>query len=158
MKTVILFSFIILFGKVFCQKAPKDLTLVRDKYKDSLQKAINTFKEGKTPKIKLIEFCIPETSDEFLLFFGLDYQKENSPAFNSLNAKILEEAASGNESVLRKYLAMSQFVDGYFAEAYFDHVEGIAQKQKVLFCKTINSLPKEKTKELSEIKSNANFH
>jgi hypothetical protein len=158
MKSIILFLSVILFGESFGQSKLPEPSNVRKRYKDSLEMVIAVVREGKTPKTKAIEYCIPETSDEYLLFFSFDYQKENSKAFDGLNNHILQLATNGNKSVLKKYLAMSQFVDGYFAESYFDNVNGIIGKQKDLFCKTITKLPQEKTKRLSEYKAQAGCH
>jgi hypothetical protein len=153
-----MFTFIILFGESFCQSTLPEQNNVREKYKDSLEKVIATIKVGKMPKIKAIEYCIPETSDEYLLFFSFDYQKDNSKAFDDLNNHILQSATNGNKPILKKYLAMSQFVDGYFAESYFDNINGIIKKQKDLFCKSINEMPKGKIKRLSEYSVQASCH
>ena len=158
MRTTVVFLFVILFGDCFCQSALSESKPIREKYKDSLQRVINILKEGKTPKVKLIEYCIPETDDESALFYSLDQQKESTNAFHILGRKIRELISGGNEPVLKKYLVMSQFVDGYLAEAYFDHIESIIQKQKELFCKTINTIPQEKTKRLSDYKAKAGCH
>lgn len=158
MRSIILFSFVILFGNGFCQKALPESKPIREKYQNSLQKAINILKEGKTPEVKLIEFCIPETDKESTIFYSLDQQKENTDAFHILGKKIRELVSAGDKPIFKKYLVMSQFVDGYFAEAYFDDIETIIQKQKELFCKTVNTIPQEKTKRLSEYKTKAGCH
>ncbi len=155
MKYTVLFLLVVLFGDCFCQAKPSEAQHVREKYEDSLRRAMKILNEGKIPRVKLIEYCIPETADESALFYSLDQQKENSNSFHILGRKIRELISAGNEPVFKKYLALSQFVDGYFAEGYFDHIESIIEKQKELFCKTIKTLPQEKRKRLSEYKAKA---
>ena len=158
MKYIILFSLVILFGDGFCQKSLPEPQPVRGKYEDSLRRVMKILNEGMIPKVKLIEYCIPETADESALFYSLDQQKENSNSFHILGRKMRELISGGNEPIFKKYLALSQFVDGYFAEAYFDDIGNIIVKQKELFCKTIKALPQEKTRRLSEYKTKAGCH
>jgi hypothetical protein len=47
---------------------------------------------------------------------------------------------------------LSEFVDGYFAEVYFEDIEGLIEKNPELFCKTVKALPTQKTLRLSEAK------
>lgn len=155
---MILFLFIALFGDGLCQKSLSERKPVRERYRDSITKVIEVINRGKDPQVKLIEFCIPETAEESVLFYSVDQLKESSNAFHILGRKIRELISGGNQSILRKYLIVSQFVDGYFAEAYFDHIEGIIEKQKELFCKTIRAIPQEKTRRLSEYKAKADCH
>lgn len=138
-----------------CQSTQQEPRHVREKYGDSLQRAIKILKEGKTPRVKLIVYCMPETEDEGNLFYSLDSQRENSDAFHILDRKIRELTSDGNEPVFKKYLVMSQFVDGYFAEAYFDDIESIIQKQPRLFCKVIKGIPNDKMKRLAKYRIQA---
>jgi len=154
MKYIILFSLVMSFGTGFCQTA-SELKQVRGKYRDSLVKVIEIINKEKEPRVNLIEFSIPENEEESILFYSLDQQKESSSAFHILGRKIRELISGGNHTILRKYLILSQYVDGYFAEAYFDHIESIIEVQRELFCKTVKTIPQEKTKRLSEYKSRA---
>src|SRR5579859_2382573 len=154
MNYIILFSLVMSFGTGFCQTA-SELKQVRRKYRDSLVKVIEIINKEKEPRVNLIEFSIPENEEESILFYSLDQQKESSSAFHILGRKIRELISGGNHTILRKYLILSQYVDGYFAEAYFDHIESIIEVQRELFCKTVKTIPQEKTKRLSEYKSRA---
>jgi hypothetical protein len=153
-KNVIFLFFLFQFGYGFCQKTQSNL--VRNGYADSLRKIMKVIKEGRDLKIKSIEFCFPQTNSESALFYHLDYKKENSKSFGILENRIRELAFGGHLVILKKYLMLSEFVDGYFAEAYFDDVEGLMEKKPELFCKTIKELPKDKIMQLSELRKKAN--
>lgn len=108
-------------------------------------------KNGVQDDVKEIEFSIPVSKEEALIYFSSDYSKELSKSFQDLQQKTLKYSIDGNASILRKYLYLSEFVDGYFAESYFDDVEKIAEAQRDLFCKTLSKADKNKIKRLNEI-------
>jgi hypothetical protein len=82
---------------------------------------------------------MPNTSNEATIFYKQDYDKRTSKAFQTLN-KLIAEKASSNGEILSGYLKLSQFVDGYFAEAYFDRIEAIARNANKLFCEEYDKL------------------
>lgn len=52
---------------------------------------------------------------------------------------------------------MSQFIDGYFAESYFDEMASVAELQAEIFCSEISKLLPEKVRRLKGIQqSNCN--
>lgn len=96
---------------------------------------------------------MPVTSNEAIVFYGYDYDDRTSKAFQTLNALIVEKAHSNSE-ILSQYLKMSQFVDGYFAEDYFDNIEAIARKNNEAFCKLYNNLDPKYVSRLADVFKN----
>src|SRR4051812_25357191 len=89
---------------------------IRPGYMDSLNQVITIVRKHKIPSAELTEYIIPETSKEAILFFDLDYKKESTTEFRQLLQQINEVCINGKESAIMKFITLSQFVDGYFAE------------------------------------------
>ena len=83
---------------------------------------------------------IPGTEDEFLTYYSQTFPgSTTSRTFNRIDSMIVDGAMRNPEVVLPKYMKLSSFVDGEYAEMYFEYVEAVAQKHPRLFCKTYNS-------------------
>jgi hypothetical protein len=125
----------------------------RPHYKDSLQRLIGVAKKEGQLNSKLdnlLEFCVPENEQEASEFYRLDGQKDSSAQFRIISSRIYSSIMNRNGNMLRKYLVLSQFVDGYFAETYFMNIDQISSKRKKLFCVTLESLPVDQVTRLSE--------
>ena len=120
------------------------------KYEKSLRYVLNNLDKVNDEEI---EFSIPTTTEESLIYFSSDYKKELSKEFQSLQNRIVDLCVRGNTGVLKKYFYLSEFVDGYFGEDYFDSINKIMKAQKDLACSTLLSSDVNKTKRLTEIKS-----
>jgi hypothetical protein len=147
-KFAVVFAFSLSSAFSYCQE-------IRSSYPDSLKKIISVIEDGKNPAVGLIEYCLPETNKESSLFYQLDYQPTTAKPFGILEGKVRRLAFGGEVALLKKYLLLSEFIDGYFAEAYFDRLSEFAKENSSLFCKTIETLPKEKTKRLIEVEKKA---
>lgn len=147
MKTTVFFLFglILIVGK---SSGQGNDTAIRKNYRISLERLLES---NAMNDVKKIEFSIPVSKEEALIYFSSDYTKELSKSFQNLQQKIVKLGIDGNADVLTKYLYLSEFVDGYFAEAYFDDVEKIAKGQKDLLCRTLSKADKNKIKRLNEI-------
>lgn len=121
-----------------------------EEYKKTLDEIIIKIKNGGKIEVNDILESMPGSNKEAIIFYSYDYSTSTSKSFQFLNEKINENSLSNNE-VLSKYLAMSQFVDGYFAESYFDVVESIAQKNNVNFCNEYQKLRSDKVSRLADI-------
>jgi hypothetical protein len=124
---------------------------LRPGYSDSIRyvfKNIATIKDS-----QVIEYCIPTTTAESHIYFSLDYEKEFSPGFRTLQQKLIRYSISGNTRLLKKYLYLSEYVDGYFVDDYVAAVEKIARANIISFCNVIADCDPEKIKNLSEIKT-----
>jgi hypothetical protein len=100
-----------------------------------------------------LEYCIPRTSDESLIYFSYDYSNESSPAFQALQQKIVDHSIKGNTNLLTRYCYLSQFVDGYFAEGYFINIDKVAKSNSQFFCGTLAKCNQENIKRLSEARA-----
>jgi|GEM_PF-5461620 len=125
-----------------------DSVKTRSGYTDSLNQVVKTLKENKTPGIELTEYSIPESAEEALLFFQLDHKKESTVEFRKLLEHINNVCLKGRETTIRKFILLSQFVDGYFAEDYFDSAEKICKNNPVVFCKIFHSIDVDKKQRL----------
>src|SRR5882762_5905809 len=127
-----------------------DTDTVRAGYIDSVKIVLKNIQATKDSQV--IEYCIPTTTAESRLYFSLNYEKEFSPGFQELQKKIVRSSISGNTKLLRKYLYLSEFVDGYFAEDYFVAVEKIARSNIVSFCNVLADCDKQKIERLKEVR------
>jgi hypothetical protein len=132
----------------------RDSTDIRPGYVDSLNLVVKTIKDGHDPSAMLIAYCIPETQEESSIFFNLDYDQKLSGPFQKMLHTIERYCLDGNENIMEKFIAMSQYVDGYFAEDYFDSAAKIYKVQKKKFCKIMKSTDSRKKERL--IKSGCN--
>jgi hypothetical protein len=109
--------------------------------------------DDKTFDLKTIKYVIPTTQEEAIIFYSFDDKEETSKSLRSLLKKIESLSINENREIFIKYLYLSEFVDGYFAEDYFDSIEKIALKKRTYFCKILTSVDKRKTKRLNIIKA-----
>lgn len=123
-------------------------TKLRPVYVDSLNQVVKILKEDNVPGVELIDYCIPETQYESLLFFQLDYKQESSSEFRKLLQQVDKLCLKGREPTIKKFIVLSQFVDGYFAEDYFDSAEKICKAKRKVFCKVFNTVDTEKKQKL----------
>ena len=65
--------------------------------------------------------------EEALKFYELDYNQMNCTIvfFRRINNLWVSKCLSNDSLFIIKYLEYSQFVDGYFAEDYFDNIDKI---------------------------------
>ena len=151
MKTVLSFFLILAVTSSWASASNIADSGVRRNYKNSLDSVL--LNVSSITDSKKIEYVIPASEAEAIIYFSSDYKKKFSPYFQKLQKKIVDLCIAGNSQILIKYLYMSEFVDGYFAEDYFDNIEKIAKVRKGSFCNTLTTLDKTKTKRLNEIKA-----
>jgi hypothetical protein len=144
---VLLFSLLLINYKVSANSPDS----VRRGYSDSVKFVLENIKT--VMDSRKIEFCIPTSIAESLIYFSFDYKKEFSPAFEELQGKMVQYSINGNKKILKKYLYMSEFVDGYFAEDYFVALEKIATSKQANFCKVLATCEKQRVVRLSEARS-----
>jgi hypothetical protein len=128
--------------------------LERKEYKVRLEKVITAILNGKTVEVKEIEYIIPSSQNEFSDFYSFDSQ-ETSSTFHKLNELVREYATQRKLNVFTAYVKFAEFVDGEFAEGYFDSLEKVIRKNKKAFCKiqhTLNSKVKARIAENCSIK------
>jgi hypothetical protein len=149
-KPVIVVLFILSIAGFNASAASKADT-VRAGYRDSLTYLLNHI--DKVNNVEKITYIISVTEEEALIYFSSDYSKDLSPKLSRLHKKILSLCLSGNQAVFLKYLYLSQFVDGYFAEDYFIDIEKIAKANRKVFCAVLAKTNAAKVKRLKEVKA-----
>ncbi|MEM9328113.1 MAG: hypothetical protein AAGA85_20770 [Bacteroidota bacterium] len=119
-------------------------------YEDHLNESLTLLEQGSDLTPVAIFNSMPTTTQEAETFYALDYG-DRSKTFRKLNRLIQEKALEGHVEILGRFITMSQFVDGYFAEAYFDDIEAWAMKNSEDFCRLISSLPPEQVRRLPSL-------
>lgn len=140
----------ILLGQlnIAAANVPPDSSKARPGYADSLKIIVGIYKAVKVPSIKQIAFCIPENAKESNIFFQLDYEKQSENEFSKLLDDIERLCMEGEKSVIRKFIVLSNFVDGYFAEDYFDSADKIYKERPDVFCMVFSETNESKTTRL----------
>ncbi len=126
--------------------AQNDTTIIND-YKSRLDLMVKNVDDVNQ---EMILSVIPSSMSESKIFYALDYDDRTSSTFRKLVSKMSEYAMS-DRTILVNYLYVSEYVDGYFAEDYFDDIEKIAIKKQEYFCDTVSLLDKKRTIRLTDI-------
>ncbi|MFW6352166.1 MAG: hypothetical protein ACOC2E_07240 [Bacteroidota bacterium] len=137
---------------IFCSCTGLSQSIGSNGYNENLQKTIKHLISGDKLTIEQIQDAIPKKEDDFFTFYSYTEKDEKSnAAFYRLNSLILKHAMDGENSILKPYLLLSEFVDGEYAESYFEDVEAVIEKNREVFCKLFPQLPKKKVSRLSDL-------
>ncbi|MEP5611546.1 MAG: hypothetical protein ABJP45_04820 [Cyclobacteriaceae bacterium] len=129
-------------------KIPVDRTSAN--YTKALDRVITVLNRNEETSQRMILMAMPQSANQAQEFYELDYDETTSEAFNKLNKIILEYVMDGKGEFILRYLKMSQWVDGYFAEVYFDYLENLADKKSEQFCDEFGSLDESERKRIAE--------
>ncbi|OFX34018.1 MAG: hypothetical protein A2W92_04230 [Bacteroidetes bacterium GWA2_42_15] len=124
------------------------------KYKNTLISSVKKLEMGDSIASALLIKCIPKTDKEYMSFYSLTYPskvKVDKKSYYKLIDLFYKRALNGNESVYKFLLEMSKFVDGEFADSYFEDLDSIVAKDKSLFCKVYSIANPEKVKRLDSV-------
>jgi hypothetical protein len=88
---------------------------------------------------KDIATVIPATDEEFSKWYELTYDDKGTKYFYRLD-DLFYKYALKNDEVLRQYLNLAEFVDGEYAESYFDDISFLVKKRRRQFCSTYKEL------------------
>jgi hypothetical protein len=124
---------------LFAQEFPRG----DPEYIKSLKKVIADITDSKPLNLSQIEKVIPISVGEYFTYY--DYtsaskSEETVKAFYNLDSMIYANAKLNKPKFTEKVIKMSQFVDGEYAEAYFEYLEDIIKLNTKCFCKTYVSL------------------
>ncbi|MEZ4828397.1 MAG: hypothetical protein R3C61_19215 [Bacteroidia bacterium] len=109
-------------------------------YSFILAKVIKEFTVNQKSSDEDIEACIPQTEDEYLFFYSYtDPDSSTQKAFAALNKAIGKGAVELIMNFFPKYLKLSAFVDGEYAESYFEDVDFAIGKNPHVFCELFSS-------------------
>ena len=124
-------------------------------YNSNLISAIKKVEKGDSLSTELIVMTIPKTEKEYLLFYSYtDPDKKetlNKDAYYKLIDLYYKKSSQGNEEVYKYLLELSMFVDGEFAESYFEDLDFIVSTNKILFCKVYSISEKTKVLRIKDV-------
>ena len=119
-------------------------------YTKALEQVVQSINDEKNvDKVDLLR-VMPTSNEEAITFYKLDYDKSTSEAFQKLDKMIVDHVRSGNADFMNRYLRMSPYVDGYFAEAYFDNIDYLSSNNQELFCSFYTPLSQEEKRRLKD--------
>lgn len=124
-------------------------------YKDSLTQAIGKIEKGDSIASNEINLLIPSTEKEYLLLYSLtnpDSGTKIDSYYKLINHFFV--SSKTDESICKKMLELSKFVDGEFAESYFEEIESIAEKNTKIFCNSYEKADSKKISRLTQIYEN----
>lgn len=143
---------LIIVGSCVSQKQPLRDNGVNN-YQDSLMFILHSIENGNQITDQFLIYSIPKNLEQSKYFFSLDYNKNTSSSFQQLYSELPRRCMEGNPDLIRKYLKMSTYVDGYFAESYFDSIEPLMAKKGNIICKIAKQIPKVEIERLRDILS-----
>jgi hypothetical protein len=115
--------------------APRYDTLKRD-YKSLINDAIFKVSKGDTISADEIENIIPISQEEFSIFYSYTSPEEGrnfQNSFDKINALIVYYARNNKNNFLKLYSEVSPFVDGEYAESYYEDIDYIIEENKSAF-------------------------
>ncbi len=121
-------------------------------YMKSLQVAIKNIMDKDTIlNYEIFLKAIPKTESEFSIYFACDYEEDKAirTAWGKLDQMLFKNAIK-DSNVFISYLRLSEFVDGYYAESYFDNIEYLIEIHTTVFCSTYSSLSNECQRKLGD--------
>jgi hypothetical protein len=150
-------KFVILFHSLVSAILFSDFEdTVRQNYKSDLLHVITILKKGDRPKIRLLKCSVPSTKEEAQIFFHLDYDSATSKEYQRLFEIIVAECSNGNKELLKRYIPLSEFVDGYFAEDFFDSIVKIQKSARSKYCQIYKQVAVSRKERLKEISKSCN--
>ena len=124
---------------------------VRDGYRETIIEIINKMNKSEFVGNDELLYAIPRSEEEYLTFYSLTYPDMEKPirdGFYELNNAFKEKANARISDFFIAYLQLSQFVDGEYADGYFEDVEFVIKNNIDYFCEIYPSLPVNKVKRL----------
>lgn len=156
MKTLLI-SFTLLYLGYNQLNIDTDFVLVKEQTKRDYSKILyhlleKFYKEKRLTDDEIIKI-IPTSEEEFGEYYSLSYP-EKGKKWNKIYSEIeviIGKRASINQQVFKAYLGLAPFVDGEYAEGYFEDADFLIGKHQKYFCKIFNSLSKNAKKRLADL-------
>jgi len=106
-------------------------------YDELLEEALKEWGKENNISDALVIKIIPETQEEYYKYYefsdkGEEFHKMYSYLENKIYFNGIVEL--NNKEIIRKVVLLAPFVDGEYAESYFDYLDYIADKNNKLFC------------------------
>jgi len=108
----------------------------RSDYKEMLVLFLDKIKGNQMLSSGEIILAIPQTMVEYIQFHELAFAKDDASRgeFGILERDIQMLAGNGDPQAFEGYLAMSEFVEGEYADSYFRDVENVISPNLDQFC------------------------
>ena len=108
-------------------------------YENLLNLTIKEWKDNNGISKSLLIKIIPTTQDEFNKYYNLSYNKgdkEISEMYNYIENEIYYKGIvlRNNTEIIERIVMLAPFVDGEYAENYFDFLDYIAENHSEIFC------------------------
>ncbi|MNE30439.1 hypothetical protein [Solitalea canadensis] len=120
-------------------------------YLQKLTKVVDSISSHANISVRSIEAIIPATGEEMLEYYNLTFNDSTYKYFSIIDSVIVKNAADNKYGFLPKYLMLNQFVDGEYADGYFDNLENIIIRNKKNVCRIYSNLPIEKVKRIQNL-------
>ncbi len=128
-----------------------DTSRTMEDYKNNILKAKEVLNNKNTLDNIAVESIIPVNIEEFRFFYGLTYSTEEDWIFfEKINVLILQKAQSDSGNCIEKYSNLAEFVDGEYAEGFYDDILSIAERNPNKFCNIFENLSTDSKKNLLE--------
>jgi hypothetical protein len=130
------FSFIFLVFILGCKSIQQTPLLNQKRYEDELIATFHKIEQGRRINDKTIVNLIPKNEKQYLVFYSMTYPDREDEIRNSFYKldSIIIDRANHNYEILDVYILLSQFVDGEYAEGYFDNLEYLIGHNRQEFC------------------------
>ncbi|MEA5260837.1 hypothetical protein VB264_23760 [Arcicella aquatica] len=124
-------------------------------YSKILYPLLEKFWKEKRLSDEEIAKLIPMTDKEFSEYYSLSFV-EKGKKWNKIYSDIellIGKRACVSQQVCKAYLGLAPFVDGEYAEGYFEDADFIIGKHQKYFCKIFSSFPQNVRKRLNDLHS-----
>ena len=136
MKHLIVLLFVEFSMNLFGQTYPNYTDYSRKSYPDSLFKLVDLVINKHVPEDTLLYFCFPSDISEDHLLYLLEFREEEY--FEGVRLQIdslwIDKCYQKDERFMLKFIQFSDYVDGYYAEDYYDTINKIMNKTGMFFC------------------------
>ena len=136
-----------------CHKNETDSRHTKRDYRLIIDNVIKLFSLGKNISIEELQNAIPTTKEEFLVYYSYTYSDKGesiNQSFYKIDSEIVKNATNNKGKFFILYFELSSFVDGEYAESYYDDVDFIIGKNKKVFCGVYKRLSENSRKKLEE--------
>lgn len=118
-------------------------------------KSISILKiNNKTIENHHIESIIPLNDGEYNYFYSQSFPENNSSLFDFVNSEIFKKSLDDEGNFFYFFSNMAEFVDGEYAESFFDEITTIVLKNEEKFCMFYERLSEESKMYLKDLYQN----
>lgn len=112
-----------------------------EEYKFNFDKAKVFYKDLSVYDIDVLETLIPQNAPEFIHFYSLSYPETGDiQLYNKLNLLFFDAALNDMGELLKLFSNLAEFVDGEYAESFFDEIDLIIERNTTDFCEIFKDL------------------